>query len=49
MLPMGPHLSLDEAEYVVTMIREYIFRVKKNKSPVAAENISYFEVKYASR
>lgn len=26
-LPMGPHLSLDEAEYVVTMIREYFSQV----------------------
>ena len=26
-LPMGPHLSLDEAEYVVKTIREYLFRV----------------------
>ena len=25
-LPMGPHLSLDEAEYVVNMIREFISR-----------------------
>lgn len=25
-LPMGPHLSLDEAEYVVNMIREYFCR-----------------------
>ncbi len=26
-LPMGPHLSVDEAEYVVNTIREYISRV----------------------
>jgi len=25
-LPMGPHLSLDEAEYVVNMIREYLLQ-----------------------
>ena len=25
-LPIGPHLSLDDAEYVVNTIREYIFR-----------------------
>jgi dTDP-4-amino-4,6-dideoxygalactose transaminase len=26
-LPMGPHLSLNEVEYVGNMVREYIFRV----------------------